>query len=338
MLHNTRKMEKEMFAIVQWTQGKDKGRYTVGYPISYIKNFNYELYENDEYELDQPFPVEWHEPGKKPVGGWEVFEAIVIQVSSSIKKLEKMMNIIDVKAGKTQTALLPMAKHMVPGTEDANVSRKKSDVILVERFEMFRNNLSLTHDKKSLLEVALYTSPSLPYALLAVTTVDDYLYVKFSQCSTIFYSISETELDDKNESSEILNVELLTGPTLTDGKEKNEYVTKADLKAFAADIIHFFNKNESSKKPKHSETTEESVDCFEKATKSSNKKSQIKILTAGENKIEISYDQWKDAKSKLTFTAMGWALFGSYINTRLSQFRKQRDSKTEDNTEPTAEK
>ncbi|XP_044018412.1 uncharacterized protein LOC122859078 [Aphidius gifuensis] len=162
-------MEKEMFAIVQWTQGKDKGRYTVGYPISYIKNFNYELYENDEYELDQPFPVEWHEPGKKPVGGWEVFEAIVIQVSSSIKKLEKMMNIIDVKAGKTQTALLPMAKHMVPGTEDANVSRKKK--------------------------------------------------------------ISETELDDKNESSEILNVELLTGPTLTDGKEKNEYVTKADLKA-----------------------------------------------------------------------------------------------------------
>ncbi|XP_044004804.1 uncharacterized protein LOC122849936 [Aphidius gifuensis] len=104
--------------------------------------------------------------------------------------------------------------------------------------------------------------------------------------------ISETELDDKNESSEILNVELLTGPTLTDGKEKNEYVTKADLKAFAADIIHFFNKNESSKKPKHSETTEESVDCFEKATKSSNKKSQIKILTAGENKIEIPYDQW----------------------------------------------
>ncbi|KAF7998589.1 hypothetical protein HCN44_010997 [Aphidius gifuensis] len=189
-----------------------------------------------------------------------------------------------------------MAKHMVPGTEDANVSRKRkcqiSDVILVERFEMFRNNLGLTHDKKSLLEVALYTSPSLPYALLAVTTVDDYLYVKFSQCSTIFYSISETELDDKNESSEILNVELLTGPTLTDGKEKNEYVTKADLKAFAADIIHFFNKNESSKKPKHSETTEESVDCFEKATKSSNKKSQIKILTAGENKIEIPYDQW----------------------------------------------
>ncbi|KAF7993494.1 hypothetical protein HCN44_010089 [Aphidius gifuensis] len=51
---------------------------------------------------------------------------------------------------------------------------------LVNRLLMFRNNLGLTHDERSPLEIALYTSPSLPNALLIVPTIVDYLYVEFS--------------------------------------------------------------------------------------------------------------------------------------------------------------
>ncbi|XP_063995098.1 nucleoporin Nup188 [Diachasmimorpha longicaudata] len=51
---------------------------------------------------------------------------------------------------------------------------------LVNRLLMFRKNLGLSHDERSPLEVALYTSPSLPNALLIVPTIVNYLYVEFS--------------------------------------------------------------------------------------------------------------------------------------------------------------
>ncbi|XP_011308376.1 nucleoporin NUP188 homolog [Fopius arisanus] len=51
---------------------------------------------------------------------------------------------------------------------------------LVNRLLMFRKNLGLSHDERSPLEVALYTSPSLPNALLIVPTIVNYLYLEFS--------------------------------------------------------------------------------------------------------------------------------------------------------------
>ncbi|KAK0088385.1 hypothetical protein PV325_012168 [Microctonus aethiopoides] len=51
---------------------------------------------------------------------------------------------------------------------------------LVNRLLMFRKGLGLNDDERSPLEVALYTSPSLPNALLIVPTIVNYLYVEFS--------------------------------------------------------------------------------------------------------------------------------------------------------------
>ncbi|KAF7994280.1 hypothetical protein HCN44_003370 [Aphidius gifuensis] len=74
-------MSKDQYAIVKWTAGADKNKYTVKIPIKHIKNFDYKRYENNEYDDEQPFPVEWHENGKEPAGRWEVFEARVIEMS-----------------------------------------------------------------------------------------------------------------------------------------------------------------------------------------------------------------------------------------------------------------
>ncbi|XP_034948667.1 nucleoporin NUP188 homolog [Chelonus insularis] len=51
---------------------------------------------------------------------------------------------------------------------------------LVNRLLMFRKSLGLSHDERSPLEIALYTSPSLPNGLLIVPTIVNYLYVEFS--------------------------------------------------------------------------------------------------------------------------------------------------------------
>ncbi|CAD6201471.1 GSCOCG00000272001-RA-CDS [Cotesia congregata] len=51
---------------------------------------------------------------------------------------------------------------------------------LVNRLLMFRQSLGLSDDERSPLEVALYTSPSLPTGLLIVPTIVNYLYVEFS--------------------------------------------------------------------------------------------------------------------------------------------------------------
>ncbi|XP_057324473.1 nucleoporin Nup188 [Microplitis mediator] len=51
---------------------------------------------------------------------------------------------------------------------------------LVNRLLMFRQSLGLSDDERSPLEVALYTSPSLPNGLLIVPTIVNYLYVEFS--------------------------------------------------------------------------------------------------------------------------------------------------------------
>lgn len=79
------KMEKEMLAIVKWTQGKDAGSYTVGIQANYIKDFDCVAFENDDYDDHQTFPVEWHNTTKMPLGGWEVFEAEVIAVAGKIE-------------------------------------------------------------------------------------------------------------------------------------------------------------------------------------------------------------------------------------------------------------
>lgn len=51
---------------------------------------------------------------------------------------------------------------------------------VVNRLLMIRKSLDSAHDERSPLEIALYSSPSLPNGLLIVPTIVDYLYVWFS--------------------------------------------------------------------------------------------------------------------------------------------------------------
>lgn len=73
--------KEKMLSLLKWTQGEDKGTYTVGIPIEWIKRFNIDDFRNEKYDPQKEFAVEWRDQKKEPCGGWNCFLAQVIHVS-----------------------------------------------------------------------------------------------------------------------------------------------------------------------------------------------------------------------------------------------------------------
>ncbi|KAF7988909.1 hypothetical protein HCN44_007219 [Aphidius gifuensis] len=69
-------MAEDKFALIKWTKGDDAGSYTVGININHIKNFDLKKFNDDIYEVDKTFAIEWHDTKKEPLGGWLVYEGI----------------------------------------------------------------------------------------------------------------------------------------------------------------------------------------------------------------------------------------------------------------------
>ncbi|XP_057330859.1 uncharacterized protein LOC130671155 [Microplitis mediator] len=79
----------QLFALVKWVSGEDKDKYTVGIPTEWIINFNYEDFKNEKCNPAESYVIEWRKSKKMPAGGWECYDGLVTEVSSSIAVLEK---------------------------------------------------------------------------------------------------------------------------------------------------------------------------------------------------------------------------------------------------------
>ncbi|XP_044016783.1 uncharacterized protein DDB_G0271670-like [Aphidius gifuensis] len=84
-------------------------------------------------------------------------------------------------------------------------------------------------------------------------------------------------------------------------KSNEEYVTKEDLKNFAADFLTQLGIN-PHKKYKTSDSTDEN------SKTDSNIKLKVLESKDKEHQLEIPYDKWKTAKTKSTCTSMTWSL------------------------------
>ncbi|CAD6218059.1 GSCOCG00011415001-RA-CDS, partial [Cotesia congregata] len=67
--------------------------YTLGIPIEWIRDFTLEEWEKESDDIS--YIVEWREKVSKnqfkKLGGWPVYDASVVAVSASLKKLSKFM-------------------------------------------------------------------------------------------------------------------------------------------------------------------------------------------------------------------------------------------------------
>lgn len=77
--------KEKMLSLLKWTQGEDKGQYTVGIKTEWIKYFNDDDFKNEKYDPDKEFAVEWHDSKKMPLGGWKCYMAQVMHISSKQK-------------------------------------------------------------------------------------------------------------------------------------------------------------------------------------------------------------------------------------------------------------
>lgn len=73
-----------MYALVRWIGGEDDKNYTPGIPIDWIKGFNVNDLKSKGFDESASYVVEWH-TSKKPPGGWLVYDAYVIEVSSTFE-------------------------------------------------------------------------------------------------------------------------------------------------------------------------------------------------------------------------------------------------------------
>ena len=68
---------------MKWSSGQDKGKYTPGVPIEWLRDFEksewVQLKQKGEAES---YLCEWREGKNEPAGGWPVYDAEVIEVSS----------------------------------------------------------------------------------------------------------------------------------------------------------------------------------------------------------------------------------------------------------------
>lgn len=71
-----------MLALVKWLSGKDKGKFTAGVPVDWLRDFDKATWlSNKEKDEEESYICEWRDAKKEPAGGWDVHDAQVIEVS-----------------------------------------------------------------------------------------------------------------------------------------------------------------------------------------------------------------------------------------------------------------
>lgn len=81
MSYATSNMSSELLSLLKWIGGSDAGKYTVGIPVSWIKNFDVNEWEQGSDD-DETYVIEWRNTIKEPPGGWKCYDAIVVDISS----------------------------------------------------------------------------------------------------------------------------------------------------------------------------------------------------------------------------------------------------------------
>lgn len=63
----------KLYALVKWVSGEDKEKFTVGIPVDWIINFDYEEFKKENYDPDCTYVIQWRKSVKEPPGGWLCF-------------------------------------------------------------------------------------------------------------------------------------------------------------------------------------------------------------------------------------------------------------------------
>lgn len=69
------------FALVEWTEGSDKGLRSI-LPIDCVRDFHEENYLNGDEKTPEEFLVEWRHGRKGANRQWPVYQARIIKVAS----------------------------------------------------------------------------------------------------------------------------------------------------------------------------------------------------------------------------------------------------------------
>ncbi|KAH0539953.1 hypothetical protein KQX54_010295 [Cotesia glomerata] len=68
---------------------------TAGIDVRHINDFDLDEYHNENHDPKAVYVIEWHDSVKMPLGGWKCYQAMVIDVSKSIKTLEKKLEALE---------------------------------------------------------------------------------------------------------------------------------------------------------------------------------------------------------------------------------------------------
>ena len=71
-------LKSKSCALLQWTHGEEKGKYSV-LESSWILNFNVEEFNNEDF--DESYVVQWRRTKYPPPTGWPVYDANIIKTS-----------------------------------------------------------------------------------------------------------------------------------------------------------------------------------------------------------------------------------------------------------------
>ncbi|XP_066600966.1 uncharacterized protein [Prorops nasuta] len=86
---------KKLFALVKWTEGTAKNTYSTDVPVEWIRNFDFCKYNSDYKCKKIPYAIEWRNGRKRPKGGWNLFDGLIIQISEKQEELENTLQIIE---------------------------------------------------------------------------------------------------------------------------------------------------------------------------------------------------------------------------------------------------
>ncbi|KAF7994321.1 hypothetical protein HCN44_003411 [Aphidius gifuensis] len=301
--------------------------------VNCIKKFDYKKFKNDEYDPEQTFAIEWRDSVRKPLGGWLLYEAIIIAVSANINVLEKKMNIIDgfqspdrtinnsfasdnednesinFEQDKEETSCNDDSENDIDEDEIIKTNQLSIDLKQCDKQKSSDLNLKNKIDnykKKKTSEPSINLENDEPEKKSSIENsendIDELEAKNKRKSSDKQYDTDELETTNKKKSSD---KQYDTDKLETTNKRKSsgdhEYVTKADLKSFTVDILTQLGINPTKKKRSSNSMNEDSKND---ATP------KMKVLKSKDEKhqFEMSYEKWKTAKTRPSYTTMAWSL------------------------------
>ncbi|KAH0557483.1 hypothetical protein KQX54_006826 [Cotesia glomerata] len=131
---------KKWWALVKWVGGEDNKKMTPGIDVCHIKDFSVDSFVDENHDPKTIYVVEWRDTKKEPLGCWNCYHAIVLEVSRSKKMLEKKLDALEGVVSPGPTIKLnssPAAASKDDKTDKDNVSENELEI--VERDNLYRD-------------------------------------------------------------------------------------------------------------------------------------------------------------------------------------------------------